>query len=59
MRWQINESPHCWGDAQQGFVDQFGAFHSRESALNIATKAGQIFRRCGGDEKQLFSENLY
>ena len=59
MRRQIDESPYYWGDADQGFIDQFGAYHDRVDALRIAKEAGQIFRRCGGDERQLFSENLY
>lgn len=44
---------------EQGFVDQFGQFLTREEALALATKNGQIYRRCGGDEKRLYSENLY
>jgi len=46
----------------QGFIDQFGDFHTREEAWVIAEKNGQIFRRCGGDTLNggnLFSENLY
>lgn len=49
----------AWLGADQGFVDQFGTFHTREEAHVIATRQGQIFRRCGGDESRLFSENLY
>lgn len=44
---------------EQGFVDQFGNFLTREEALMIAKKKSQFYRRCGGDEKQLYSENLY
>lgn len=44
---------------EQGFIDKFGKFHSREEAHKIAEAAGQIVRRCGGDEEELFSENLY
>jgi hypothetical protein len=43
----------------QGFVDNKGVFHTREEAWVIADAAGQIIRRCGGDEGKLFSENLY
>ena len=43
----------------QGFIDQHGVFMSREEALAVAKAAGQIRYRCGGDETQLFSENLY
>lgn len=48
-----------WRGAEQGFVDQFGVFLSREAAWIVATEAGQIVRRCGVDEGRLFSENLY
>lgn len=44
---------------EQGFVDQYGTFHTREDAHKIATKQDQFFRRCGGDEIRLYSENLY
>lgn len=43
----------------QGFVDNRGEFHTREEAYVIAFDAGQIIRRCGGDDGRLFSENLY
>jgi hypothetical protein len=43
----------------QGFIDQFGDFLTREEALDIAQRNGQIRRRCGGDTRELFSENLY
>lgn len=48
-----------WHGAEQGFLDQFSHFHSREEALEIARNNGQIRRRCGGDESRLYSENLY
>jgi hypothetical protein len=44
---------------EQGFIDQFGKFLTREEAREIALRNGQRRRRCGGDGKQLFSENLY
>jgi len=44
---------------EQGFVDQNGVFLTREEAWMVALTAGQILRRCGGDEGRLFSENLY
>jgi hypothetical protein len=44
---------------EQGFIDQWGEFLNREDALVVATAAGQIIRRCGGDSDELFSENLY
>lgn len=48
-----------WRAAEQGFVDQRGNFLTREQAYLVAKAAGQIIRRCGGDEGTLFSENLY
>ena len=44
---------------KQGFIDQFGKFHTREEAYVIAKAAGQIIHRCGGDDGVLYSENLY
>jgi len=44
---------------EQGFIDQFGVFMTREEALTVALAAGQRIYRCGGDEKKLYSENLY
>lgn len=51
-----------WFRAEQGFIDQRGAFMTREEAWKVAEAAGQIRRRCGGDTMNggtLFSENLY
>jgi len=60
MNTQIKKSDFLgWSQADQGFVDQFGTFLTREEALEIAVSNGQIIRRVGGDEKELFSENLY
>lgn len=44
---------------EQGFIDQHCNFYTREEAYTVAEKNNQIFRRCGGDENRLFSENLY
>jgi hypothetical protein len=49
----------AWIGAEQGFIDQFGVFLTREEAHVIATEQEQIRRRCGGDKETLFSENLY
>ena len=46
-------------ELEQGFLDQRGAFYERGAAWHIAKAAGQIIKRCGGDERTLFSENLY
>jgi hypothetical protein len=44
---------------EQGFIDQFGVFMTREQAHPVAAYAKQIIRRCGGDDHRLYSENLY
>lgn len=44
---------------EQGFIDQFGDFMTREEAWKVAHDQGQFRRRCGGDESELYSENLY
>jgi hypothetical protein len=51
---------HVHGD-DQGFIDQWGEYHTREEAVIIATHAGQIdrWRRKGGPANELFSEDLY
>jgi hypothetical protein len=50
-------------DEDQGFVDQFGAYMSREEAWQIAQAAGQIAHpsSCGlgPDGWRLYSEGLY
>lgn len=43
----------------QGFVDNKYEFLTREEAWVVAHAENQIVRRCGGDDKKLFSENLY
>jgi hypothetical protein len=48
-----------WTQSEQGFIDQWGTFMTREEALAVALAAGQRLYRCGGDETRLFSENLY
>lgn len=48
-----------WKQAEQGFVDQRGRFLTREEAFLIANAAKQIVRRVGGDDRCLYSENLY
>lgn len=50
-------------DGDQGFVDQHGKFLSRESAYEVALRAGQLWRpdACGRglDGMKLYSEGLY
>lgn len=50
---------HWQNETEQGFIDQFGNFLSRQEAREIAEKVGQIKKRVGGDREKLFSENLY
>ena len=51
-----------WLPEDQGFIDQWGIFMSRQEAWHVAEAAGQIIRRVGGDDTHggtLYSENLY
>ena len=57
-----NESghPHFISHPKQGFVDQFGCFYTRDQALQIAIKAGQIdLEKKSPPKHLLFSEDLY
>lgn len=51
------------GRAEQGFIDQFGVFMSREEAFEVARAAGQLNVRREKtphpDSTELFSEDLY
>ena len=51
-------NPANW---EQGFIDQYGVFMTREEALKVATEAGQInVRRWKTSPAHLlFSEDLY
>lgn len=50
-------------DPDQGFVDQFGVYMTREEAFQVALAAGQIIHpeACGEglDGPKLYSEGLY
>lgn len=59
MHEQIKKSSSCWIVNEQGFIDQFSNFYTREEAWKIASESNQIIRRCPGDEGKLFSENIY
>lgn len=59
MHDQVARSIGNWRQAEQGFVDQFCVWMSRTEARKVAAEAGQIIRRCGRDEEELYSENLY
>lgn len=54
----IDMSPD-YRDADQGFIDQFGTWLTREEARVIAEREGQIFRRFPAPQHLLFSEHLY
>ena len=57
---QSNLPRDNWRQAEQGFIDQYGRFLTREEAFIIATEAGQILRECGSESAgRLYSENLY
>ncbi len=62
MHAQADSQPWVAGHHEQGFIDQFGVFMSRTEAWRVASAAGQIIRRVGGDNADggtLYSENLY
>jgi len=46
---------------EQGFIDQWGNFHTREQAMQIVKDNGQPFdiERNGGSDDKLYSEGLY
>lgn len=55
-----NLEDHEVGDAEQGFIDQWGVFMDREEAWKVAEAANQIlFTGPGFSGPELFSENLY
>ena len=61
MRQQVaaSEGIEFWRRADQGFVNQYGEFLGREEARMVALDNNQVANRCGGDQTQLYSENLY
>lgn len=46
---------------EQGFIDQWGRFYTREEAMGCVKASGQPFNleRNGGQDAELFSEGLY
>ncbi len=48
-----------WINCEQGFIDQFGVFMSREEAWTIAEAANQIKNIKAATVGCLFSEDLY
>ncbi len=60
MRGQFKAIGQKYSPENEGFIDQFGVFMTREEAWVVANEAGQITRRVGGDGRgRLYSENLY
>jgi len=62
MREQMDRTSCNWKLSEQGFIDQFGEFLTRQEAMKVAIAAGQkvdIERGCGGDKDTLYSEGLY
>lgn len=49
------------GREEQGFINQFGEFLTREEAMEVVKASGQPFNieRNGGSDKELYSEGLY
>lgn len=62
MHMQIAQTVNNWRYANklgddQGFVDQYGRYHTREQAWHIATANGQVTEPIAQDS--LYSEDLY
>jgi hypothetical protein len=55
---KASEGLAWWRSCQQGFIDQFGDFMTREEAWVVAETNGQIFRDVS-TAGCLYSENLY
>ncbi len=56
---RLGVEPNDVDRAVHGFLLNDGTFVNRKEACLIARAAGQIVRRCGGDEHALYSENLW
>jgi hypothetical protein len=52
---------HLARDMEQGFIDQYGNFLTREEAMQITKRTGQIVHlsRQAGITDELYSEGLY
>ncbi len=59
MRRQMQHARETYNPTEEGFVDQFGEFLTREAAWEVASMAGQIIRLVDGIQGRLWSENLY
>ena len=56
---QADKLGYKGGNEEQGFIDQFGDFMSRDEALEVASKNGQRLKRPIDTYETLYSENLY
>jgi hypothetical protein len=61
MRSQVKRSEGLeeWISAEQGFIDNYGAFMTRQEAWKLAVETGQIQKHGDGETECLFSEELY
>jgi hypothetical protein len=59
MRGMIGISRNDWTDSEQGFIDQFGVFMTREEAYEVAEAQGQVKYSIGYATRTLYSEHLY
>ena len=60
MRRQADHLGIKGGNEEQGFIDQFGTFLTREEAMEIVKKNGQKFdKESNRGDKSLCSEGLY
>jgi hypothetical protein len=49
----------AWVAAEQGFIDQFGKFYTRQEAWDVAESNGQIKYNLAIQDGVLYSEHLY
>lgn len=62
MRGQVcpdGRRPTEWLSTEQGFIDQFGNFLTREQAWTVAVNAKQLVGKHVGRQGVLYSEDLY
>lgn len=58
---KLEFKPPHGSEWEQGFIDQFGDFHDRITAMQLVKNSGQPFNvgRNGRGDTALFSEGLY
>lgn len=60
VRESLPEKYHNSASYEQGFIDRYGNFLTREEAFDLAEHAGQIRVKTGNTRvKTLYSEDLY